>query len=182
MTLRTSMVLSALLLCTTPARGDGARVELETYLGGGAGAMSGLIGGGTRIGVPLGQRLVLMAGIEGESRGASGGWAESSGYWVRIPLELKVYLMPPGRGLVPHLRLGGAYARSGSEIDGDETVGQGLEGLGALGLQHFFSERFALGVDVGLVYGRYRFDCASCASEESWRLGLDWRLGLLFRI
>lgn len=159
------------------------RVELEAFLGGG---LSGGMGGGGRVGVPLGQHLVLMTGLEGQGSGGE----DALVYWVRIPAELKVYLTPPRPGrLAPQLRLGAAYVRSGMEWSGGESSSVGIEGLGGLGLSYLFSTRFGVGLDAGLTYGRYNQDhegvgfiAGSGAGGEGWQLGISWRLGLVFRI
>jgi hypothetical protein len=159
------------------------RVELEAFLGGG---LNGSMGGGGRVGVPVGQHLVLMTGLEGQGSGGE----EVLTYWVRIPAELKVYLTPPRPGrLSPQLRLGAAYVRTGMEWNGSESTSVGIEGLGGLGLSYLVSEHLGLGVDAGLTYGRYSQDNGSVGvlggvggAGEGWQLGISWRLGLVFRI
>ena len=158
------------------------RVELEAFLGGG---LNGGMGGGGRVGVPIGQHLVLMTGIEGQGYGDD----DITSYWVRIPAELKVYLTRPRPGaLSPQLRLGAAYVRSDFEWGGDSSSGRGVEGLGGLGLSYLVSEHFGVDVDAGLTYGRYSQESDSIGylvgspGGEGWQLGISWRLGLVFRI
>jgi hypothetical protein len=172
---------SVVLFILSAARGAAwaePRVELETFVGGGGTAL----GGGGRIGVPLGQRLVLMAGVEGQGAGED----DYTAYWVRIPGELKVYLTRPRPGgLAPQIRLGAAYIRSGSEGGGASFTARGIEGLGALGISYLVSERFGLGADVGLSYGHYSVETDGPVIgpvSEGWQLGLSWRVGMLFRI
>ena len=175
---RSAAVLFVLFITAGGAARADPALELEAFLGGAGGGL----GGGGRIGVPIGRHLVLMIGAEGEGVGQDG----YAAYTVRIPAELKIYLTSPRPGSIsPLLRLGGAYSRSGQEMDGGSAEAVGVEGRGGLGLHYLISERFGVGVDAGLTYGRYRVETCGLGffpGGDGWRLGLDWRVGVLFRL
>jgi len=177
----TAALVAAVCLVGSGAASAEPRVELETFLGIGR---TGLGGGGT-IGVPIGGHLVLMTGVAGQGSGDDG----YASYWVRVPAELKLYIVRPrAGGLVPQLRLGAAYVRTGADLGGRHLSGKGVEGLGGLGLSYMVSERFGVSSEIGLTYGRYTQEnggigvLAVASGVEGWRVGLDWRLGVLFRI
>jgi hypothetical protein len=182
----TAVMVATVCLIGGAARAE-PRVELETFLGIGSPGF----GGGGAIGVPIGGHLVLMTGVAGQGGGDDG----YASYWVRVPAELKLYMVRPrAGGLVPQLRLGAAYVRTGTEITGVTLKGSGVEGLGSLGVSYMISERFGVSSEVGLTYGRYHQAndgvgvlgvagaVGGVVAVEGWRLGLDWRLGVVFRI
>ncbi len=192
----------AALLAGRAGRAEPA-VELEaTLLGQGAlyagyGGIAWGQGGGVLLGLPLGERSVLMTGLQAQGGSGDGSFGSSnSRYQVSIPLLLKVYLRPPRAGrVVPLLRLGAAYSRAGGTVGGTtngltgemtpiEMLSQEIQGLGSAGLAYFVTTNLAFAVEAGVRYTRSLTEQTDICTTgcRDWSLAATWQMALVLRI
>jgi hypothetical protein len=186
------MAMGVVLLVGRVAAAEPA-VELEMNIAGRAGTGMAGSGGGGLIGVPLGQRTVLMTGLELSGYGND----QSSGWSVSVPLQLKVYIRAPAeRRLVPVLRLGGGYSRwstsnSVSDLVTGETwrfdeTSHHLQAGGSLGVVYFITRQLGLGMDAGVVYDRRiggdTKGSLLSSSSIDWSVAARWGASLVVRL
>lgn len=157
------------------------------YGGIGQAMMVGGVGGGMLLGIPLGRRLVLQAGLE-----VSGGSSESNGaraesYSLVVPLQLKAYLRETAAGrVVPLLRLGAAYDRGSGSYGGglggvSDFVSHAVQGTGAFGVAYFITEHLGVGMDAGVTYSRWYATMGS-SDSSGWGINACWQASLVLRI
>jgi hypothetical protein len=194
-TSRAALVMGILLLVGRVAAAEPS-LELEMQLAGrtGTGTPLGSCGSGL-IGVPLGQRTVLMTGFElsGYGNDQSRGWA------VGVPLHLKVYIRAPAeRRLVPVLRLGAGYSRTSDTFTAAAWSGEpysasltthNLQAAASLGVVYFITSQLGLGMDAGIVYTHRLGSSGESSglgvlgtSKDPWTLAARWGASLVFRI
>jgi len=153
------------------------------YNGVGQAVMAGGIGGGTLLGIPVGRRIVLQAGLQVSGGSSESNGARSEAYSLVVPLRLKAYLREPGAGkVVPLLRLGVAYDRGSGSYGGEgDFVSHAIEGAGAFGVTYFVTERLGVGMDAGVTYSRW-FATTEYDASSGWNINASWQMSVVLRI
>ena len=153
------------------------------YNGVGQAVMAGGIGGGTLLGIPLGRRIVLQAGLQVSGGSSECNGARSEAYSLVVPLRLKAYLREPGAGkVVPFLRLGVAYDRWSGSYGGGDFVSHAIDGTGAFGVTYFVTERLGVGMDAGVTYSRWFASSMDYNESSGWGINASWQMSVVLRI
>jgi hypothetical protein len=155
-----------------------------------------------RIGFRLGERAVVLTGIDATfSDFEYGDVTDQMGVWA-IPLEAKLYFVDSEPGsVVPLTLLGGTYGRATRQLDPgsiggvvtQEVATNMMTAYWLVGVDYFVSRAFAIELSAGPHYWRTWGDddgyagigglgglsTSGGASSSGW--GITWRLGVIVR-
>lgn len=185
-----SAVLFFIAIVVAPSSASAQDVEIEAQLLRGSSARAFVNASpAIRLGIGLGDRVVLLTGLEAAHMQRQDSSIEWSTWYLSVPLELKVYLGQP-QGTVPTLRVGASYGRSKTDrefrdgVDGSTNAPSThvAQAHGLAGVQHFVDERFALSIEGGLGYRRAFTSQSAASDSESRELGIAWRAGFVLRL
>ncbi len=179
--------IAALSCASAPA--EAQSLELEgAFLGSGAN-----VGPGFRLGVVLSDRLSLGAGVSAflyssdtssSGVGSLGGLAGGGSglvevYWIALPVDLKIWVIPASAGAVsPTIRLVGTYARQWSGNIGEtSSYGGGV----LAGAAYMLDEVIGISLEAGVEYARIFHQSDGYEWEEE-SLSIGYRASLVLRI